>query len=210
MGEVLSGLVVTALPTGEDPMNYIALTGLARSGKDSVAARLVERHGYVRVAFADALKVAALRTDPYIPLPAARVTVRLSALIERIGWELAKDRYPEVRRYLQEYGQTVRELDPEFWMRAAWRAAGDARNAGHPVVFTDVRYTNEADMLRRNGFDIVRVTRPGQTPGGHVSERQMLAYHASRTIVNDGSLEDLAALADLLAFPQRFALGMDA
>jgi hypothetical protein len=65
-------------------------------------------------------------------------------------------------------------------------------------------------MLRRNGFDIVRVTRPGQTPGAHVSERQMLAYHASRTIVNDGSLEDLAALADLLAFPQRFALGMDA
>jgi hypothetical protein len=191
-------------------MNNIALTGLARSGKDSVAARLVERHGYVRVAFADALKAAALHTDPYIPLPAARVTTRLSALVERIGWELAKDRYPEVRRYLQEYGQTVREIQPMFWIKAAGDAVRDAWDAGKPVVVTDVRYVNEADFLTVQGFQVTRVTRPGQEPGAHVSERQMLDYPADREIVNDGSLEDLAALADLLAFPQRYALGMDA
>jgi hypothetical protein len=179
-------------------MKNIALTGLARSGKDTVAARLVERHGYVRVAFADALKAAALRTDPYIPLPAARVTVRLSALIERIGWELAKDRYPEVRRYLQEYGQTVREIRPRFWIEAAGDAVRDAWAAGKPVVMTDVRYVNEADFLTVQGFQVVRITRPGQEPGAHISERQMLSYHASRTIVNDGSLAALAALADTL------------
>jgi hypothetical protein len=179
-------------------MKNIALTGLARSGKDSVAARLVEHHGYVRVAFADALKVAALRTDPYIPLPAARVTTRLSALVERIGWELAKDRYPEVRRYLQEYGQTVREIQPMFWIKAAGDAVRDAWDAGKPVVVTDVRYFNEASFLKVQNFDLVRITRPGQTPGAHLSEREMLSYPADREIVNGGSLAALAALTDTL------------
>jgi hypothetical protein len=193
-------------------MNNIALTGLARAGKDSVAARLVEHHGYVRVAFADKLKEAALRTDPIIDTAPGLYTHerRLSAVVAAVGWERAKDEYPEVRRYLQEYGQTVREIRPTFWIEAAMADVRAAWAAGKPVVFTDVRYTNEADALTAAGFDIVRVTRPGQTPGDHVSERQMLDYPADREIVNGGTLDDLAAQADLLAFPQRYVLGVDA
>jgi hypothetical protein len=197
----------------EDPMNNIALTGLSRAGKDSVAARLVEAHGYVRVAFADKLKEAALRTDPIIcpdGWPYHDGPVRLSQMIDGMGWEAAKDTYPEVRRYLQEYGQTVREIRPTFWIEAAMADVRAAWAAGKPVVFTDVRYTNEADALTAAGFGIVRVTRPGQTPGDHVSERQMLGYPADREIVNGGTLDDLAAQADLLALPQRHVLGVDA
>lgn len=191
-------------------MQNIALTGLARSGKDSVAAHLVEQHGYVRVAFADKLKEAALKADPLIPMNNFDVHMRLSVVVQSVGWETAKDMYPEVRRFLQEYGQTVREIDPLFWIKAAVPALLAAWQAGQPVVFADVRYANEAGYLKTRGFDVVRITRPGQTPGDHVSERQMLDYPADREIVNDGSLADLAALADLLAFPQRYVLGMDA
>lgn len=194
-------------------MNNIALTGLSRSGKDSVAARLVERHGYVRVAFADKLKEAALKADPIVipdAWPYHNGPVRLSQVVSGIGWERAKDEYPEVRRFLQMYGQTVREIRPGFWIEAAMADVRAAWAAGKPVVFTDVRYLNEADALTLAGFQVVRITRPGQTPGDHVSERQMLDYPADREIVNAGSLADLAALADLLAFPQRYVLGMDA
>ncbi|MCX4572298.1 hypothetical protein OHB41_03675 [Streptomyces sp. NBC_01571] len=184
-------------------MNDIAITGLARAGKDSVAARLVEAHGYVRVAFADRLKEAALKADPIVSAygnneDTMAETVRLSEIVNDYGWEAAKDLYPEVRRFLQNYGQTVREIDPQFWIKAAGDAVRAAHAAGQPVVFTDVRYRNEADYLAANGFRIVRVIRPGQEPGAHVSERDMLRYPATRTIVNDGSLEALAACADTL------------
>lgn len=195
-------------------MTNIALTGLARSGKDSVAARLVQEHGYVRVAFADKLKEAALKADPIIGTRTVEEwdivygewegrshteELRLSAAVAYHGWEVAKDTYPEVRRFLQDYGQTIREIDPRFWIEAAWPAAGDALDDGRPVVFTDVRYANEAEFLWRQGFTRVRVTRPGLTPGQHLSEREMLNYPADRTIVNDGTLTDLQALVDRCA-----------
>ncbi|MFM9629525.1 hypothetical protein ACKI10_18095 [Streptomyces galilaeus] len=185
-------------------MKDIALTGLARSGKDSVATRLVEHHGYVRVAFADKLKEAALKADPII---AAIPTwdgdgchfYRLSQIVNELGWEAAKDDFPEVRRFLQCYGQTVREIDPRFWINAAKPAIEAAWASGRPVVVTDVRYTNEADFLHGSlPFGLVRVTRPGQTPGDHISEREMLDYTADLTIVNAGTLEYLSSLADAL------------
>ncbi|WP_432118491.1 hypothetical protein [Streptomyces sp. bgisy032] len=181
-------------------MRDIALTGLARAGKDSVAARLVEAHGYVRVAFADPLKEAALKADPLIPHMAGdrQLTTRLSEVVRIVGWERAKDDLPEVRRFLQHYGQTVREMDPQFWIRAAFAEIRRARATGHPVVVTDVRYVNEADALLAAGFAVVRVQRPGLDPGQHVSEREMLDYPADTTVVNDGSLEDLADRADSL------------
>ncbi|KOG22006.1 hypothetical protein [Streptomyces viridochromogenes] len=181
-------------------MKDIALTGLSRAGKDSVAARLVEAHGYVRVAFADKLKEAALKADPLIPHMQGdrQLTTRLSEVVRLVGWEYAKDDLPEVRRFLQDYGQTIREIEPQFWIRAAGFAVRAAHAAGKPVVVTDVRYQNEADFLTVNGFRLVRVERPGQTPGQHRSEREMLDYPADRTITNGGSLEALAALADTL------------
>jgi hypothetical protein len=188
-------------------MRDIALTGLARAGKDSVAARLVDRWGYVRVAFADRLKEAALKADPFLDTSCCFPTeccqdatdYRLSDAIRESGWETAKDTIPEVRRFLQDYGQTVREIDPMFWIRAAGDAVRAAHADGRPVVVTDVRYVNEAEYLAVNGFKVVRVRRPGQTPGDHISEREMASYDVDHTIVNAGSLEDLAALADGLA-----------
>ncbi|QDH92126.1 deoxynucleoside monophosphate kinase [Streptomyces phage Dubu] len=177
-------------------MKNIAITGLARSGKDSVAARLVDQYGYRRVAFADRLKVAALQADPVIPLPQSGKLARLSQLIDRVGWELAKDRFPEVRRFLQNYGQTIREIQPTFWIDAAMADIRSAWADGQPVVVTDVRYVNEAQALSLQGFTVVRVTRPGQTPGRHVSEWEMFSYPAAETIANDGTLDDLAVCVD--------------
>jgi len=177
----------------------IALTGLARSGKDSVAGRLVSLYGYTRVAFADPLKEAALRTDPWVLHSAYGQLLnvgRLSDLIDCLGWETAKDRYPEVRRILQEYGQAIREMDPDFWIRAALRKVQRARFEGKPVVVSDVRYANEADALRSAGFMVVRVVRPGQAPGQHRSEREMLDYQVDDEIVNDGTLYDLYMKVD--------------
>lgn len=187
-------------------MQNIALTGLSRAGKDTVAARLVERHGYVRVAFADKLKEAALKADPIISAYTSfcdeydheTSEVRLSDVVSEHGWEAVKDSYPEVRRFLQHFGQAVREIEPTFWISAAMPAVRRAWGAGRPVVVTDTRYRNEADYLAGYGFGVTSVVRPGLTPGSHISEREMLAYPADETIVNDGTITDLEARVDAL------------
>lgn len=174
----------------------IALIGRARSGKDSVASRLISQHQYTRVAFADPLKEMALRIDPFVI--DALGHVRLSAIVHLYGWERAKDEYPEVRRLLQRMGQTVRDYDQDFWLRIALDKAANAAKWNLPVVVTDVRYPNEAEALTRAGFATVRVFRPGlpQPAEPHESETALDDYRARVTMPNDSTLEMLAWRAD--------------
>ncbi|CAA07122.1 gp52 [Lomovskayavirus C31] len=180
----------------------IGLIGRAQSGKDSVGARLRQRYGYQRVAFADPLKAAALRIDPLIPTSYG-VQTRLATLVNAVGWDYAKVTYPEVRRILQHVGQTVRDIDPGFWVRAAFPAIDAAERLSLPVVVTDVRYENEARALRDRGFSMVRVTRPGTLkPDAHKSETELDNWATALTISNTGTLEDLNRIVDSLLLPR--------
>jgi hypothetical protein len=173
----------------------IALIGKARSGKDTAASFLVRERHYTRIAFADPLKEMALSIDPLIPTGlqgAFRIHVRLSALVADVGWEYAKDTYPEVRRVLQSTGQTIREYDPDYWVNVGRRKLSAAEAWNMPVVVTDVRYINEAVMLRSRGFRLVRIVRPDQVnTSTHVSETELDTYSTDLAIINDGSIDDL-------------------
>ncbi|MGW9280714.1 deoxynucleotide monophosphate kinase family protein [Streptomyces diastaticus] len=180
----------------------IGLIGRAQSGKDSVGARLAKRYGYQRVAFADQLKRAALRIDPLI-VNHIDVPERLSAIVGRVGWDTAKVMHPEIRRILQHVGQTVRELDADFWIRHADPAIEAADRLNLPVVVTDVRYPNEVAALEARGFHMVRVTRPGtDTPGSHTSETALDDWRTPLTISNSGTLADLHNIVDSLLLPR--------
>ncbi|UJB43611.1 deoxynucleotide monophosphate kinase family protein [Streptomyces sp. A1-5] len=180
---------------------HIALIGRARSGKDTIAARLASRHAYTRVAFADPLKDMCLSIDPavayelagYGPLP-----IRLSVVIERHGWERAKDRIPEVRRTLQRVGQAVRDHEPDHWLSLALDKVATADTWNLPVVISDCRYPNEAEALKNRGFKLVRVVRPeaGRLAAPHESETALKDYPADITIANDGSIADLNSRVD--------------
>jgi hypothetical protein len=169
----------------------IGLIGRKRTGKDTLAATLVDELGFARVAFADPLRELALAIDPLVgpaPLPGDGVPRyrRLSEVVAAIGWEAAKDCVPEVRSTaLQSLGQALRGVDEGFWVeqametvdhlrcpvrpypsaiRAALLEAGfplEEPRAALPVVVTDVRMPNEAEAIRAVGGVLVRVTRPG-------------------------------------------------
>lgn len=185
-------------------LRNIALIGRARSGKDTVAARLVATRQYTRVAFADPLKEMALGIDPIVHIDAYEDEVyedkRMSEIVSEIGWEHAKDAYPEVRQFLQRCGQTVREYDEDFWLRIAMRKVDGAEKLNMPVVFTDVRYPNEYYTLVTCGFLMVRLTRPGtDTPGAqHESETALDGFAADITLTNDRSRVALYRMADHL------------
>jgi hypothetical protein len=169
-------------------VHNIALLGKARAGKDTAAAWLVAHRAYTRLAFADPLKEMALRINPVVPTTAG-VHVRLSALVRDVGWDYAKVKYPEVRRVLQAIGQTQREFDSDYWVNVARRSLNGAEKWNLPVVVTDVRYRNEAEMLKARGFRLVRIVRPGTGGDTHTSENELNDYPVEVTVINDGSVE---------------------
>ena len=182
----------------------IALTGLARSGKDTVGQHLVTR-GFTRVALADELKKAALALDPLVPdVDPADPTitpsgyVRLSEYVFAFGWEDAKTN-PEVRRTLQRLGT---EAGWMFHGKDLWtqRVEGVMAESDGPFVITDLRMPHEAEWVRCLGGAIWRVERPGTglaaAQGTHVSEAG--GFDVDRVVVNDGTLEQLHEKVDAL------------
>lgn len=181
----------------------IAVTGLARHGKDTVANRLVSHHGFVRDAFADDLKLAALALDPCVEVVNGHS--RLSEVVEQLGWEAAKA-LPDVRRLLQRLGSEAGWMAHHrlLWVDhvAARIEAADDGRAG--TVIPDLRFPHEQEWLRSVGGALVKVHRPGMqgTSGeqaAHRSEAWMERLVPDTVLVNDGSLEDLHSRVDQLA-----------
>lgn len=180
----------------------IGLIGHKRSGKDSLAQFLVASHGYTRVALADPLKQAALALDPIVYVDDAFYhPVRLSEVVEREGWERAKDTYPEVRRILQSFGEAIRQLEPSFWLDRALDKLG---NIDGPVVVTDVRFRNEAEAL--HGLldaTLVRILRGDADISAaldtHVSEHELDDYPTDLIVDNNGPFAYLESAAQGVA-----------
>lgn len=176
----------------------IGIIGRARVGKDTAGKWLVDNRGYRRVAFADALKEAALKADPIIDdgnVGYSFTEMRLAELVRGYGWERAKE-IGDTRRFLQELGAAVRAIDEDFWLRAAMRRVVEANDAGVPCVITDVRYPNEAASLKRAGFHLVYIDRPGVPQMDHASENSLTVDDADYRIWNDGGLDDLRRAVD--------------
>lgn len=215
--------------------SLIGLTGLARSGKDTVGAMLVERYGYTRVAFADGIRDAALALDPIVTMvnttrtisrtvdkptlrervaialenrrPGDKITIdneltlsmRLSTIVAEKGWDEAKA-IPEVRRTLQRIGSEA------GWMihgKNLWIDLAASKITG-PAVITDMRFAHEISWLTSRCGRLWRIERPGNTSSltgaaaTHASEAGDLGREPDATIVNDGTLEELAARVDAL------------
>ncbi len=181
-------------------MGNIGIIGRARVGKDTAGKWLVDNRGYRRVAFADALKEAALKVNPFIADPYSSDLHRLATVVRRYGWEDGKDTFPEIRRFLQELGAAVRDIDEDFWLRAAMKTVMKTNDDGVPCVITDVRYPNEAASLKRAGFHLVYIDRPGVPQMAHASENSLTSADAKYFIRNagtvDGLHEDLEFIVD--------------
>lgn len=167
----------------------IGLAGKAQAGKDTAANILVEKHGFERFAFADALKDVLYEVDPFIPTQNVHLSEYLEWLDDNYAeaWDLAKrDNY--VRGLLQRTGQAVREWDDRYWINVVTRLID--RGSSERVVITDVRMDNEYQaVIERSGL-VFRVIRDGAGVNDHVTETALDRY-AMPEIDNNGSLEDL-------------------
>lgn len=183
-------------------MTWIGLTGRAQSGKTTAASYLETKHRFKPMAFADPLRDMALDIDPLVAVekrwkspPCAWVPelIHYSTALERYGYEGAKERYPEFRRFLQRLGtEGLRRHDREsYWVdRAVDRAYALGQRR---VVFHDVRFPNEAEAVQEAGGIIVRIERKGieAADASHASEALVDTLPVDWTVENDGSLEEL-------------------
>ena len=188
-------------------MMVFALSGKAYSGKDTAGKILVEDFGFVRYAFADALKDCALASDPYVMVNMAKVTshspfVRLSSLVQEVGWDEAK-KEADVRRFLQRMGTEMgREIiSPTVWIDIVCNKI--MRDLPEKVVITDCRFANEVDGLRNMSINphvvSIRLERKSaSTIKAHSSEE--LSFRTERVIKNDGFISNLKESLKWLLF----------
>ena len=166
----------------------LGISGWARSGKDSVAEYLIENNGYGKASFAQAIKDALIILNPVIDVHETRVA--LSSSLGHLDWDYLKSASTEIRPLLQRFGTEVgREMfGDDFWVDYAIKHVPD----GSKVVFSDVRYPNEADAIRKLGGQIWRVEREGYGPANdHASEHALNGYNFDQRIYNDKDLESL-------------------
>jgi hypothetical protein len=186
----------------------VGLIGRKRSGKDTLADVLVGKYGFAKGGFADPLREAALATNPIVAYerPSLYVVaeVRYREALNRYGYEGAKDRYPEVRTFLQRLGTDgIRALDDGFWVRIAEQRM-DARTG--PLVLTDVRFPNEAEAITKRGGYLIRVVRPGQPDDDdvHPSETALDDWPVNTRLENDGTLEEFVTKVSAVGRYLRF------
>jgi len=159
----------------------------AQSGKSSVAKFLAQECGYEVVPFAQTLKEMLIpvlnalgynnddayrlvHVDKAIVVPRAEVSVR--HMLRTLGTE---------------WGRQC--VHPDIWLRC-W----EERIKPHDlVVADDVRFPNEAELIRRLGGELWCVERPGVLrTHEHASEGSLDTYqHFTKLIANNGSLSDL-------------------
>ena len=205
----------------------VGFGGFAFAGKDTAADLLGRDHGWSKTFMSEPLRDALLELNPLVPVAYdfertadgiakvfhysrtsdtndARqiVHVRYRDLYEEIGYDESK-KNPEVRGLLQRLGTEVgrRMFGPNAWVDLVFSRISKLRSAGTSVAVTGIRFANELERVHADGGVSVWIERPGFRPANdHSSENSLSASDFDLTIVNDGTVEELAAkLAGTLA-----------
>lgn len=195
----------------------VGLGGYLRAGKDTVADRLEEEHGFVKMGMSDPLHEITLMLNPRFRLDypirmgylwaKTYETYHYRDIIDSVGYVEAKQ-HGEIRTWLQVLGTEVgrNRISESVWIDIAERRIKELLDAGKNVALTATRFPNEVEMIHRLGGQTVWITRDaekrndGASSGveSHSSETSVGPEDFDLAIENNGSLEDLADRVDAM------------
>lgn len=182
----------------------IGLVGLIGSGKDTVATRLVEKHGFKKDSFAKSLKDATANIFGW-----DRVLLEGQTKESR-EWREQPDEFWSERfgksvtpRWVLQYFGT--EVCRGSMLDSLWVDSLVARYHGDKTVISDTRFVNEIKTIREQKGQIVLIKRGDvpsreemQASGAHQSEWDWIGCKFDHIIDNNGTLEQLNNQVDLL------------
>lgn len=172
----------------------IGLGFKARAGKDTVGAYLVHKYGFVQESFAYPLK--------------EYIGKKIFGFNEKQLYGSLKEVVDPVwgktpRQILQLAGTDAlrNKVHNDVWVISMKRKVREHMNMGNQfVVITDVRFKNEAQMIKDMGGVVIRVHRdfPDQISNTkHSSELELENYDGWNHIINNnGTLDELFAQVD--------------
>lgn len=166
-----------------------------QSGK-SETAKILSELGYIIHPFARPLKEVATR---FIQV----VTGMSESAAKKYVYEKKEDQIPGMakgmtaRKVMQLMGTDFARnlIDEEIWVNA-WSREVDTFGRMFCVVADDMRFPNEAGMIRSMGGKLWRITRQSAKIAGktnHQSEGALDHFDFDAEILNDGSIQELRA-----------------
>lgn len=170
----------------------IALTGAARSGKDTAGQFFCSTYSFTQYAFADPIRAG------------LRAALGLTDWHFNEGKEIVIPEYGKSPRQLMqlfgtEFGRNL--IHPDIWQIRAEAALDSTKN----LVLTDCRFDNEATWVRENGGYVVHITRNNALRvEAHGSESGVSEELIDFKIKNNGTLD---AFFDGLRFIYEVGLG---
>lgn len=147
-------------------LDRVAFYGKLCSGKTWCANYLVEHDNYVRYSLAGKLK---------------------AICYDLFGVEPG-NKDGRNRLILQGVGSDMRKYDTDVWIKYLLETIKERELSSSPpkIVVDDLRYKNEFDLLKRNGFTIIKVTLPEEVRQARIAKLYPntppeAAQHASET-----------------------------
>ena len=157
----------------------LGITGKAGSGKSTAAQVLIDA-GWVRIKFADPLKDM---------LRAIGLTEdQIEGHLKEVPCDLLQGKTPRwaMQSLGTEWGRGC--IGERFWLDIARRKIALAMAAGLSVVVDDVRFENEAQVIRELGGLVLGISRNVNVSSGHVSEK---GTTVDMTHINNGTVAEL-------------------
>lgn len=176
----------------------LGMTGRKFNGKDTLGNYFVEKYGYKRVAFADALKdgckeIFGFTNDQLYGDKKETIDeywgVTPRTVMQYVGTDLFRDQLDVI----------MPNVGKNIWLRVLEKKILDEWkvNPSTRFVITDVRFSNECQMVKDLGGIVIRVKRNSvnSSTDYHSSEIEIEKLDVSVELPNDGTKEELFNLA---------------
>ena len=173
-------------------MILVGIHGAAGAGKNSFAEALIQGTHWEDRAFAGPL-YEAVSVITRMPVPWLKDRKNKETVIPWVG--------KSPRELLQllgtDFGRNM--VRDDFWIQLAMQPPTNPESTG--IVYTDVRFDNEAEAIISRGGVVIEVVRPGVSclagdTQTHPSEKPLSRHLIFETIQNDGTMDDLRVAAE--------------
>jgi len=161
----------------------LGLLGKKQSGKSTVASLLMKDYNFVKISFADRLKM----------IVSMVYSIPLSYCFNNKDFEVMPNF--TVRNLLQKWGNLGRQVYKDSWILPVKDFINSDLCKGKNIVIDDVRMSNEVLFIQKESGKLVRIIRPEiqeiQEQDRDVSETEQDSIIVDAVLVNDGSLDYL-------------------